>query len=563
MSIKVRHWMILTVFLVIAGVWTGRLVSLQTMKNTVLEARGNAHSVREVSIPSYRGMIVDRNGEALAISAPIATVWINPQKFQASNSQVSQMLATLNITEKKLTTRLVKYRNREFMYLKRQIMPSIAEQIKELDIPGVHLSTEYKRYYPTGNVSAHVLGFTGKEHTGLEGIELQYDAWLSGRAGSKRILKNRLGQEVKFLANTSKVQQGENLQLSIDKRLQYLAHRALKDAVAKHNAKSGAAVVLDVETGEVLAMVNQPTFNPNEIARKIQDQSYRNRAITDLLEPGSVMKPFSIASALEHGIVTPTTLINTAPGRMRVGNHMVRDLRNHGTVDVATIMRVSSNVGTAKLVLGLPENSLRDLYSRVGFGENSASGFPGERSGVLVHPNSRPFVRATLSFGYGVSVTPLQLARAYAVLGSGGIKRSVSFIKTAEAQYEERVMDETVAREVVSMLAGIVNSRGVSSNARVPGFDIGGKSGTARKIGANGYDKNVHVSIFAGLAPAVNPKFSIVVMIDEPQGKYYGGQVAAPVFSQIASSALRLFNVHMDIMGTQGVRVAKAGNLYP
>jgi len=558
-----RHLVLIAgIFIIIAGLGA-RLLELQILERDFLRGQGDARTMRVVKIPSHRGVITDRNGEPLAISTPVQSVWINPKKFNPAKEELLELVAILHLDLKEIQQKLTKAADKSFIYLRRHVMPEISQQVEQLHIAGLHLQEEYKRYYPTGEVLSHVIGFTGIDDDGQEGLELQYENWLAGSHGARRIVIDRLGREVEFLAEVAEQRPGNDLTLSFDQRLQYLAFRELKASIEQHMAASGSAVILDVTSGEVLAMANYPSFNPNVRHSGVKRENRRNLAVTDYFEVGSVMKPLSILSVLEHSDVKATTLVDTAPGYMQLRGGVVREHNheNNGVIDVATILKRSSNVGVSKLVLALPYEALWDTYSRLGFGSVSDSGFPGESPGVLAQKRFvNPFEVATMSFGYGVGVTQLQLARAYAILGAGGVKLPISFIKNNHAPLVgERVVSEEVAREVVDMLAGVVENN--LSNAKVPGYRVAGKTGTARKLGKDGYEQGRHRSVFAGLAPAVNAKFAIVVTINEPSaGKYYGNQVAAPVFAKIAAGALRLFNVAPDVVDTQGVYVVQNGN---
>lgn len=564
MNINSRYFLLGFCLLGVVSGLVWRVVNLQVVEQSFLRQQGDSRTIRVAETPAYRGMIVDRNGEALAISTPVSSIWLNPQEFDSDNPQLLALAATLDMSVEQLLDKVEHNQGREFTYLKRHINPAIAEQVKALQIPGIHLKSEYRRYYPAGEVTAHVIGFTDLEDHGIDGMERAYDQWLSGVAGSKKVVRDRRGRQVQVLEGLKEAHSGGDVALSLDQRLQYLAYRELKAVVAASKAVGGSAVVVDVSTGEVLAMVNQPSFNPNTRVKLEMDGRYRNRAVTDVFEPGSVMKTFSVLSALQNGEMTPETLVDTSPGWMSVGRNIVKEdkQKNFGVIDINTIFQKSSNVGVAKLTLALPADALLNTYSKVGFGTSTGSGFPGERKGVLVKPpHNGHFVLATMSFGYGMSVTSLQLAQAYAVLGAGGVKRPATFIKQKEIPVGEQVVDTVVARQVVDMLAGVVEE-GSGTKAKVVGYHIAGKTGTARKVAAQGgYLENSHIAVFAGLVPASHPRFAIVVMIDDPKtAAYYGGQLAAPLFSKIAAGAVRLFNVPPDQVETEGdqLRVAHA-----
>lgn len=554
--------LVLTLLLAVLGM-SWRVISLHIFEQDFLRHQGEVRTVRVVSTAPYRGMITDRNGEPLAISTPVDSIWLNPKEFIGDHPQLLALASLLDLSIDQLMEKVNRNSNREFVYLQRHVPPQLAQQVKALDVPGIHLKPEYKRYYPAAEVTAHVLGFTDVDDHGQEGLELTFDSWLSGMAGSKRVIKDRRGREVQILEGIKDMHSGQDVVLSLDQRLQYLAYRELKAAVIENQAQAGSAVILDVHTGEILAMVNQPSFNPNLRIKLPVDGRCRNRAVTDVMEPGSIMKTFSVASALQNGQVKPTTMVDTSPGWMTVGGHTVREdkKKNFGAIDVATILKKSSNVGVTKLTLALPSESLWQTYRNVGFGAATGCNFPGEASGTLVRPPKQSsFMLATLAFGYGMNVTPLQIAQAYAVLGAGGNKHPVTFLKQPQKPNAEQVLDPVVARQVVDMLAQVV-SEGSGKKAQVLGYQTAGKTGTVRKISATGgYQEDSHLAVFAGLAPANQPRFAIVVVIDDPKSNanvYYGSQIAAPVFSKIAAGAMRIFNVAPDVVDSQDLRVAQ------
>ncbi len=561
MNYKGRYFLIVTSLLMIVSGLVWRVVNLQVVEQDFLRNQGDMRTNRVVGIPAYRGMITDRNGEPLAISTPVESVWANPKEFDTEHPQLLALAGLLDLSLDELVNKINSAGGREFIYLQRHITPHLADKIKGLAIPGVRLKTEYRRYYPAGEVTAHVLGFTNIDGQGKEGIELAFDDTLRGTNGSKRVVRDRRGREVQILDGLQEMQSGENVTLSLDQRLQYLAYRELKAAVVSSGAEAGSAVVIDVATGEILAMVNQPSFNPNMRIKLRTDGRYCNRAAVFKLEPGSVAKTFSVVNALQNGHVTPGTLIDTSPGWMNVSGHMVKEdkHKNFGVIDVASILMRSSNIGVTKLTLSLPPHSLIDTLQKFGFGKTTESGFPGESSGTLIAPPKRgTFVLATMAFGYGMSVTPLQLARAYAALGAGGVIRPATFLKQMDIPKGEQIIDPVVARQVVDMLSGVVEEGG-GKKAKVVGYRTAGKTGTTRKVAqTGGYLPGNHVAVFAGLAPASNPRFAIVVVIDDPKGDlYYGSQLAAPVFSKIAAGALRLFNIPPDMLDNQNLRVAR------
>lgn len=562
MKFKARYIFMGIVFLLVLSGLTWRVVNLHVFEKKFLQNEGDRRTIRVVGTPAHRGMILDRNGEPLAISTPVNSVWLNPKEFNPEDPQLLALAAALDISLDQLRNKVTRNKGKEFVYLERHVSPNVAEQVKRLEIPGIHLKPEYRRFYPAGEVAAHVVGFTDLDDQGKEGLELALENALAGSKGRKKVVKDRQGHEVQILEDLQEMQSGQDVVLSVDQRLQYLAYRELKAAVASSKAKAGSAIVLDVQTGEILAMVNQPSFNPN-IRIKPQDTARcRNRAVTDKFEAGSVMKTFSVVNAMQHSQVTAETLINTSPGRIMIGKNVVKEIddKNLGILSVGEVLKTSSNIGVAKLTLSLPAKNLVDTYSKFGFGTTTGSGFPGESSGTLhAPPKDGSFVLATMAFGYAMSVTPLQLAQAYAVLGAGGVKRTPTFLKQSDIPSGEEVIDHVVAKQTMDMLSGIVDHGG-GAKAKVVGYRTAGKTGTSRKLAASGgYDKHSHVAVFAGLAPASHPRFAIVVVVDDPKaGLYYGSQVAAPLFSKIAAGALRLFNVPPDMVDNQKLRVAQA-----
>lgn len=528
-----------------------RAVSLQVLDKQFLVNQGEARHLRVVNLPAHRGMITDRHGAPLAVSTPVESVWANPQELVAEMAGLADMTSLLELDYAKVKQYLAQRSTREFVYLRRHITPALAEQVKAQELPGIYLQREYRRYYPTAEVSAHVIGFTDVDDIGQEGIELAFSEWLNGEPGSKRVIKDGHHYAIEDVESIKRPDPGKDLQLSIDRRIQYLAYRALKEAVVEHDAQSASAVVLDVVTGEVLAMVNQPSFNPNNRS-KLKSSDMRNRAVTDVFEPGSTMKPFIVSAALESGLFTPDTLISTSPGYYRVGRNTVRDVHDYGQLDVTGVIRKSSNVGISKIALAIPREDIWTLFNDLGFGLPTGSGFPGEASGLLSHYRGwNQIETATLAFGYGVSVTPLQLAQAYAVLAAGGIKRPVTFLKQDRAPSGQRIMSAEVAAHVVNMLEQAAGPLGTAPKARVAGYRVAGKTGTVRKSIAGGYAKDKFLAVFAGMAPVSNPRLVMVVMVNEPRNdKYYGGLVAAPIFSRVMSGALRLLAIPPDDLPT-------------
>ncbi len=547
-----RHVFMVATFFCISLLLVWRVVDLHVFNKDFLQSQGDARYLREVSVPAHRGMITDRRGEPLAISTPVESVWANPKELAKARAVWPELAKALQIDISVLTQQLSGHSSREFVYLKRRVAPNVALQVAQLKIPGVNFKKEYRRYYPGGEVTSHILGFTNIDDEGQEGVELEYDHILRSKPGSKRVIKDRLGRIVENVESVSEPQPGQDLVLSIDRRIQYLAYRELKAAVKKHNAEAGSAVILDAKTGEILAMVNQPSYNPNN-RQDVNRKNLRNRAITDVFEPGSTVKPFTIMAALESGQYEPDTPIDTTPGYFRVGRKTIRDHHNYGLIDVATVIKKSSNVGATKIALSMNREHLWKVFSDVGFGGLSGSHFPGESAGSLMDfRHWKKIEVATLSYGYGVSVTALQLARAYTIFANSGHLPNVSFLRQlpdqslAEEEFLPLFKQNTITN-TVKMMEAVTKTGGTGLLARVPGYRVAGKTGTVKKLGANGYEDDKYLSIFAGVAPASDPSLVMVVMIDEPRGeKYYGGLVAAPVFSKVMSGALRMLDIAPD-----------------
>ncbi len=543
-----RHRIVLGLLTLILVGLIGRMVQLMVVDRAFLLSQGDARALRTVAIPAYRGIISDRNGEPLAISTPVSSVWMNPKEVSVQDSRLQQVSKLIGFNSRLLKQRIKQNKAREFIYLKRGVNPTIANAIKLIGLPGLFLQGEFHRFYPEGEIMAHILGITNIDDHGIEGLELSFDNWLRGIPGKKRVVKDRIGRVVDDLNIVQSPKPGNELTLSIDRRIQYLAYRELQAAIDEYHAESGSIIVMNVTNGEVLAMVNQPSFNPNSRLQSNQMARYRNRAVTDVFEPGSALKPFAVANALASGNFEPTTLVNTAPGFLTLNGHQVKDRINHGKITVETILQISSNVGVSKLVLASTGERLYRLLHRFGFGEITESGFPGESMGRLpYHSEWEPFTLATLGFGYGISVTALQLANAYAILGSGGIRYPVTFLKTNKLSHGVRVITANMARQIVTMMESVVARGGTAPLARVPGYRVSGKTGTTRIVGKYGYEKNRHNSIFVGLAPASQPRLVVAVVIHDPRGKvYYGGRVAAPIFAKVMGGALRILNVAPD-----------------
>jgi cell division protein FtsI (penicillin-binding protein 3) len=545
----VRLWLTAGLMLVVALVLLGRAINLQVMETDFLQGQGEARFLREVAIPTVRGNILDRHGEPLAVSTPVESVWAHPGELLQVADRIPMLAGVLGTPADDLERRLTQRAGREFVWLQRRVHPDLAERVRELEIPGVFLQREYRRFYPTGEVSSQVLGFTNIDDFGQEGLELAYNSWLQGEAGSKRVIKDRLGRVVQNVEMVREARPGRDLQLTLDGRLQYMAFRELKGAVQEFGARSGSVVVMDVTNGEILAMVNFPSYNPNSNSRG-SAEGLRNKALTDVLEPGSVIKPFAIAAAMEAGIAQRDMIVDTSPGYMVVGGHTIRDIRNFGALTVEGLLTRSSNVGVVDLALQMDARHLWGLYSRFGFGAVSGTGFPGESAGVLRDfERWRRLEQATLSYGYGLSVTPVQLVRAMAAIADEGRLRQPTFIANSDNP-PHSVLDPVLAREVALMLETVTGPNGTGTRARVAGYRIAGKSGTSRKADVGGYS-NRYVSSFAGFAPVSQPRLSAVVIIHDPTGEaYYGGLVAAPVFGRVMDAALRLLNVPPDDIGT-------------
>lgn len=555
---RIRFIYFILIVVCCALIW--RVLDLQVINNEFLKGQGNARVLRQLEVTAHRGMITDRNGYPLAISTPVSSIWIDPKEFEADNKKIYQFAKLLKLNSQYIKNKIKKRANKEFVYIKRRISPDLAQQILDMNIKGIHAQREYRRYYPDGEIFGHVLGFTDVDDNGQEGMELAYNEWLSGQSGSKRVVKDRLGQIIAIEEQIAAPQPGNDLSLSLDRRVQYLAYKVLKETVQKHKAKSGSIVVLDIETGEVIAMANQPGFNPNRLQDR-KSKLYRNRAITDLFEPGSTMKPISIAAALSSGRYNPDTKVETGDGWFMIKGKTIKDTHAYGMIDVSTVLQKSSNVGTSKIALSLPKSLLWDTYYSFGFGSDTGSGFPGESSGRLVRPRRVSKIeQATLSFGYGMSVTNLQLTNAYSTIARLGKKIPVSFLsqndsdKHLDENLNASVQQQTVQLsprslvQVGKMMESVVKQGGTAPQASVSGYTVAGKTGTVKKASRQGgYTRKKYSAVFAGYAPASKPKLAIVVMIDEPDnGDYYGGLVAAPVFSKVMAGALRLFNIDPD-----------------
>ncbi|MBM4206443.1 MAG: penicillin-binding protein 2 [Gammaproteobacteria bacterium] len=573
-------------------VLVARAVHLQVFRKDFLQER--SRYVDTISTPSYRGVIEDRNGEALAISSPAPSIVINPKEFmqiedgvinkmkkkyksengidKLSDAQKQEVLALyqavksekidrlenlLSLPKGKIAAILVEKKNKGFAYLAKKINPGLAEQVKALKLAGITTMPEFKRFYPSGEVTAHLLGFTDAEDVGQTALEKHYESVLKGTDGKKTVIKDGMHQVIADVENITSPVSGKSLRLSIDQRIQYLAYRELQNAVAINKAKAGTIVILDAKTGEILAAANQPSFNPNA-KTNLKEILYRNRGFTEIFEPGSTVKPFVVAAALEGKYIRPDDWFVT-DGVYQIGKDSVKDTHNYGTLNVEGVIKNSSNIGVTKMALKMPVNYFCETYKNLGFGEYPATGFPGEAKGHMpVGKRLRDFDRAILSYGYGMNLSAVQLARAYTALADDGILHSVSLLKRDEDVDARRVFSEKTARRVRKMMESVITKEGTAYEARVDGYRVAGKTGTAKKAGARGYSQNSYFALFAGLAPASNPRMVMVVMIDEPSaGQYYGGLVAAPVFSKVMSSTLRILGVTPDQENTMPILLAK------
>lgn len=546
-SERKRYYFVLFVLFLVGAGLLSRLVFLSVINSDFLQKQGRARSFRTLLVPAYRGMLRDRNGYPLAISSPVSSIWVNPQQIDFNDPQWSKVAKLLEEPLESIKHHVNQYPSREFMYLKRHVVPQIGDAIQQLKLPGLYAQQEYRRYYPMGEVTAQLLGFTNIDEQGQEGLELAFNPWLRGAPGKQQVIRDRLGHIVSIVDTPKLAQPGQDIYLSIDHRIQAIAYKALKEAVEKHQAESGTIVVLDAKTSEVLAMVNAPSFNPN-IRHKKTTPHFRNRAVTDMFEPGSTLKAFAVANALEKADYKPDSVIDTSPGWLSLNGKLVEDHRNNGQITLTEILQRSSNVGMAKLTLSLPaKDSLWSFLHRLGFGVVTESHFPGEVSGVLpFHRRWTDFSLATLSFGYGMTATALQLSQAYGVLANGGLKTPISLLRIEQPQPGEQVLEKKVADDLKQMLEAVVEKEGTGRLAKIPGYRVMGKTGTVRMVGEHGYDKSRHIGLFIGAAPSSNPQLVAVVVIRDPKKGYYGGTIAAPVFSEVVGKSLQLMQVPRD-----------------
>ena len=549
------HLILFGMFLcVLVIVW--KVANLHITERDFLQEQGDRRTIRTVPLVANRGLITDRNGEPLAVSTPVQSIWVDPSKISDDSESIKALAENLELNEEVLMQNLKLKSNLKFHYIKRRLPPSEAEKILRLSVEGVYSQQEYQRFYPQGEVAAHLVGFSNMDDVGQEGLELTYDSWLKGVPGRRQVMQDRKGNIIEELNTIQTAQPGNRLELSIDFRIQNIAYRELKEEFVARRARAASIVILDVKTGEVLAMANQPSYNPNAKSDLKDFSVIRNRAITDVFEPGSTVKAFTIAAALETGLYQPDTVIETSPGWMMVSGNEVKDLFDYGTLTTSGVITKSSNVGSSKIALDIGAEPIRDLLSRLGFGEVLGTGFPGERTGVL--PNPRKWgrhVTATFSFGYGLSATALQLASAYSVLADNGIRKPVSLLKLSDEAVidlpRQQVLKPEITVNLRKMLRTVVDAKsgGSALEANVPFYSVAGKTGTAHVVGEKGYEENLHNSLFVGMVPASNPRIVIVIVVNEPKGEeHYGGQVAAPVFSRVASGAMRILNIAPDLL---------------
>jgi cell division protein FtsI (penicillin-binding protein 3) len=556
-----RHYFVLFVLLCLLTGLIGRALYLQIVEKEFLANQGGQRQIRTIETPAYRGAILDRLGTPLAISTPVDSIWVNPSEILQNLPALKKVTQKLSINYSHSVDTLRRKANKEFVYLKRQIEPELARQVSD-GIDGVYTQREYHRYYPAGEVVGHLVGFTDIDDKGQEGLELVYDNWLKAEPGARRIIRNRKGAVIEEINQVRAAQSGKDVYSSIDMRLQYIAYRSLARAIKYHAAKSGSAVLLDARTGEVLAMVNQPSYNPNQAKKRVSGQR-RNRALTDVFEPGSTIKPFTLAAAIDRGLYSPESTIDTSPGWYMVSGHTIKDYRNYGVLDLASVLRKSSNVGASRIALSMKEEELWQSFNDYGFGKPPGVAFPGESSGYFRHFTEwQKLDHAVMGFGYGLAVSITQLARAYAMIANQGRHVDVSLIRKEpepeiENRVERHVMSAKTAKIVLEMMEQVVGPKGTAQLAAVPGYRVGGKTGTAKKSSAGGYDKDNYLSVFAGVAPISDPRLVMAVIVDEPtQNGYYGGTVAAPVFQEVMSNALRILDIAPDDISSLQAQIA-------
>ena len=559
-----RGAVLLALFALGAVALESRILYLQLVNKEFLAAQANDRHLRTVEISAHRGSLTDRDGEPLAVSTPVDTIVGNPRELKDALDRIGELAEATGQDEDSLARKITSNLNRDFVYLQRHLSPAKAEQVMALGLPGVSTMREYHRYYPEGEVVGHLLGFTDIDDHGQEGLEAEFDQWLRGENGSKRVLQDRLGHSIGDVELIAEARPGRDLKSSIDLRLQYLAYRELKAMVTDTRARSGTVVVLDPSTGEVLAMVNQPSYNPNDRSQYVPER-YRNRAITDIFEPGSSFKPLVMASAIESGGFKPTTIVDTSPGFWRINNALIiQDDSNLGKIPLTTVLARSSDVGAARVALTMEPQEIWRVLAGFGIGRLTDSGFPGESAGRLNDPQHwRTIGQATLAYGYGVAVTPLQLARAYSAIAADGILRPVSMLALDKPPAGTRVISSSTARALTQMMEAVVSPAGTGKRAAVRNYRVAGKTGTAQKAVVGGHSDQRHTAFFAGFAPASHPRLVVVVVVDEPQGAYYGADVAAPVFSNIVTGALRVLAVPPDALPAAPLTVVAQAQVLP
>ena len=547
-----RSWLVLGALALLFLMLVARVLALQVLNvdhgAEFLKRQGDMRMVRTAELPAYRGLITDRRGEPLAVSTPVISLWANPSVL-GKQEQIGALASALGIKQSELADKLERYQGRQFMYLKRHLVPDQAREVLDLKVPGVYGEREYRRFYPAGEAVGQLVGMTNVDGEGVAGLELAYDEWLRGHPGKKRYIKDLHGDAVRDIGVVDAARPGRNLQLSIDLRLQYLQHQELERAVTITGAEAGVVLTLDAYTGEILASASYPDFNPNSRSGVTMSQT-RNRAMTDVFEPGSTMKPLTLVAALESGKYTTASIIDTSPGRIRVGRKVLPDPRDYGQISLSRVVEKSSQVGITKVSLDIGHEPVWNVYKRFGLGDSTATGFPGESSGLLPNrPRWRPIEQVTLAFGYGLTATPLQIARAYAVFANGGTLPDVSLLKAEGALPPgNRVISEAVAADVRQVLHRVTQEQGTASRAQVPGFAVGGKTGTVHKVGQGGYLDDQYVALFAGIAPIDDPRVVTVVVLDRPKGDAYGGgAAAAPVFARVTEETMRLLGVAPDV----------------
>ena len=559
-----RHYLVLGLMLSLLGGLIGRAFYLQIVEQEFLADQGDQRQIRTIETPAYRGAILDRHGSPLAISTPVDSVWVNPAEILLDLPALKSVVKKLGLDYRSTVASLKQKADKEFIYLKRQLEPELAQSIAN-GVDGVYLQREYNRYYPAGEVVSHLVGFTDIDDKGQEGLELIYEDWLKAQPGERRVIRNRKGEVVEELAQVKPSRTGNDITTSIDMRLQYIAYRSLARAIQYHAARAGSAVLMDARNGEVLAMVNLPSYNPNQ-RKKMTASQQRNRALTDVFEPGSTIKPFTLAAALDRGKFNSKSLINTSPGWFMVKGSPIKDIRDYGKLDLASILRKSSNVGASRIALSLDRDELWQSFSDYGFGTASGVSFPAESSGYFRHYSEwQPLDHATMGFGYGVSVSLTQLARAYGMIANQGRELEVSLLKKDPQEIRENeiarhVMKSSTAEMLIKMMEEVVGPKGTAVEAAITGYRVAGKTGTAKKSIAGGYQEDDYIAVFSGMAPASDPRLVMAVMIDEPtQNGYYGGTVAAPVFREVMSNALRILDIAPDDPATLEAALSDKG----